>query len=398
VNDLRRILAVQALRAFAYGFGSVVLGAVLSSSGLTTVQVGLVFTSMLAGMALSSVLVAFVGDRIGRRRIYVVLLLVMGIAGAVYALMRSIPVLVLVALTGTLSTDPNESGPITSIEQAMMASAPREMRSRVFGRYNAVAYVAGAIGALAAGGSAVLRGSSVSVVEQRSLLVFIPIAVVCALVASRLSSAVESAHRAPGPRRPLHRSRSIVRRLSALFGLDAFAGGFVVQTFLVYWFGRRFGASTAVMGLAFFGAGLLQAVSSIVAGRLAARIGLLNTMVFTHLPSNMLLAVVPLMPSLPLAIAVLLARFALSQMDVPARQAYVVTMVDPDERTAASALTNTARYVARPFGPFLGGALMQVALGLPFVVAGATKIVYDVALYTLFRRVPEPAIEREPPP
>jgi predicted MFS family arabinose efflux permease len=304
-----------------------------------------------------------------------------------------VPLLVLASLTGTMSTDPNESGPITSIEQAMMASAPRDMRSRVFGRYNAVAYLAGAIGALAAGGSAVLRGGAASGAEQRWLLVLVPIAAACALAGSWLSPETESVDRSRERARPLGRSRSIVLRLSALFGLDAFAGGFVVQTFLVYWFERRFGASAASMGLTFFAAGLLQAASSVVAGRLASRIGLLNTMVFTHLPSNVLLMLVPLMPSLPLAVAALLGRFALSQMDVPARQAYVVTMVDPEERTAASAFTNTARYVARPAGPFLGGALMRAALGLPFVVAGGVKILYDAALYATFRRVPEPVAE-----
>jgi MFS family permease len=393
-RDLRLILAVQALRAFAYGFGSVVLGTVLAASGLSSVQVGLVFTSMLVGMAVSSIGVGLFGDRGGRRKTYIGLLLVMGVSGAVFALTRNVPFLVLAALTGTLSTDPNESGPITSLEQAMMASAPRDMRSRVFGRYSAVAYLSGAVGALAAGGTAAIRGTGPSTADQRWLLVFLPIAVCCALLASRLSSATESpdAERST-VRRPLGRSRSTVLRLSALFGLDSFAGGFVVQTFLVYWFQRRFGASAEVMGVTFFAAGLLQAISSIIAGRLATRIGLLNTMVFTHVPSNVLLMLVPVMPSLGLAIAVLLARFTLSQMDVPARQAYVVTMVAPEDRTAASAFTNTARYVTRPAGPLIGGAIMRAALGAPFVVAGALKIVYDVALYATFRRVPEPAAE-----
>jgi MFS family permease len=393
-RDLRLILGVQALRAFAYGFGSVVLGTVLAASGLSSVQVGLVFTSMLAGMAISSIGVGLFGDRSGRRRTYVALLLLMGLAGAVFALTRNVPLLVLAALTGTLSTDPNESGPITSLEQAMMASAPRDMRSRVFGRYNAVAYLSGAVGALAAGGTAAIRGTGSSTADQRWLLVFVPIAVGGALLASRLSPSTESpdAERAT-IRRPLGRSRSTVLRLSALFGLDSFAGGFVVQTFLVFWFQRRFGASAEVMGVTFFAAGLLQAASSVFAGRLATRIGLLNTMVFTHVPSNVLLMLVPVMPSLGLAISVLLARFTLSQMDVPARQAYVVTMVAPEDRTAASAFTNTARYVTRPAGPLIGGAIMRAALGAPFVVAGALKIVYDVALYATFRRVPEPIAE-----
>ena len=391
-RDLRLILAVQALRAFAYGFGSVVLGTALASSGLSSLQVGVVFTAMLGGMAISSVAIGLLGDRGGRRRVYAGLLLLMGVSGAVFATTRNVPLLVVAALTGTLSTDPNESGPITSLEQAMMAGAPRDMRSRVFGRYNAVAYLAGAVGALAAGGTTAIGATSSAGADQRWLLLFVPVAVVCALLARGLSAETESAELG-GRHRPLGRSRSIVLRLSALFGLDAFAGGFVVQTFLVFWFHRRFGASAETMGAAFFAAGLLQAGSSIVAGRLAVRIGLLNTMVFTHLPSNVLLAIVPIMPSLPLALAVLLLRFALSQMDVPARQAYVVTMVDPAERTAASAFTNTARYVARPLGPLAGGSLMSVAVGLPFAIAGGLKIVYDLALYGTFRRVPEPVVE-----
>jgi len=189
---------------------------------------------------------------------------------------------------------------------------------------------------------------------------------------------------------PIHRSRPAVIRLAALFGLDAFAGGFVVTTFVVFWFQRRFGVTAATMGVVIFAAGILQAGSSIVSGRLGARIGLLNTMVFTHLPSNALLAIVPLMPTMSSAIAMLLLRHTLSQMDVPARQAYVVTLVDPDERTAAAAFTNTARYVVRPFGAAGAGAVMQVAVGAPFVLAGLLKAVYDVLLYRAFRRVPLP--------
>ncbi len=390
-NDLRLILAIQALRAFLYGFGSIILGSSLAAGGLTPFQVGVVFTSMLAGMALSSIGVGFVGDRVGRRRAYASLLVVMGCAGAVFALTRSLPLLVLAALTGALSTDPNESGPITSIEQAMLGGAPPAARARVFGRYNAVAYLAGAVGSLAAGGPAIFRHLYPSLpADQRWLLVFPVLAIVCAVLASRLSDRVESVL-AKRPGRPLERSKGTVGRLATLFGLDSFAGGFIVQTFMVFWFGRKFGASLELMGLVFFVAGLLQAGSSIAAGRLAGRIGLLNTMVFTHLPSNVLLVLVPFMPSLGLAIAVLLLRFALSQMDVPARQAYVVAMVDPEERTAAAAFTNTSRYMTRPFGALGAGVLMeQVAIGAPFVVAGALKIVYDLLLYTTFRRVPVP--------
>src|SRR5262249_19694849 len=253
----------------------------------------------------------------------------------VFALTHWLPALILAALTGTLSTDPNESGPITSIEQAMMGSAPVDMRARVFGRYNAVAYLAGAVGSLTAGGPAAFRQLYPALpADQRWLLAFPIIAAVCVGLSRRMSSAME-ADRARETR--LIRSRKNVQRLAALFALDAYGGGFVVQTFLVYWFHRRYGATTEQMGLVFFGAGLLQAASSIVAGRIASKIGLLNTMVFTHLPSNILLMAVPFSPVFGGAVALLLARFALSQMDVPARQAYVVTIVDPSERTAAAA-------------------------------------------------------------
>jgi MFS family permease len=415
-SDLQLILAIQALRAFLYGFGSVILGSALASGGLSDFEVGVVFTAMLAGMAGSSIAVGLAGDRIGRRRAYVALLLVMGGAGAVFALTRSLPLLVLAALTGTMSTDPNESGPITSLEQAMMGGAPAAMRARVFGRYNAVAYLAGAIGALAAGGPDAFRRLVPALpADQRWLLAFPALALVCAALTSRLSGGVEAATRGEGVGRgverrggpasrsarprPLASSRRTVVKLAALFGMDSFAGGFVVQTFIVFWFGRKFGASPALMGLVFFVAGLLQAGSSIASGRLASRIGLLNTMVFTHLPSNVLLVLVPFMPTLGWAVAALFARYALSQMDVPARQAYVVAMVDPSERTAAAAFTNTARYVTRPFGALGAGVLMErVALGSPFVVAGALKIAYDVWLYVTFRKVPLPNEGAAAPP
>jgi predicted MFS family arabinose efflux permease len=388
--DLLRILGVQALRAFLYGFGSIVLGSALAAGGLSDAQVGLVFSAMLAGAALTSIGTGLVGDRLGRRRVYLVLLAVMGFAGAVYALTDSLALLVLVALTGTLSTDPNESGPITSLEQAMMGSAPADVRARIFGRYNAVAYLAGALGALAGGGPALFRRWFPALpADQRWLLVFPVLALVAIVLSRRLSPGVEGGNLPAG--RPLDRSRPTVRKLATLFGLDAFAGGFVVSTFVVFWFQRRFGATPELMGAVMFAGGLIQAGSSIVSGRLAGRIGMLNTMVFTHLPSNVLLALVPLMPTLELAIGMLLLRYTLSQMDVPARQAYVVAMVDPRERTAAAAFTNTARYVARPFGAAGAGVLMQgVGVGAPWIVAGVLKIVYDLSLFATFRRVPVP--------
>jgi predicted MFS family arabinose efflux permease len=335
-----------------------------------------------AGAALVSLLLARYGDRIGRRRAYASLLVVMGAAGTVFALTGSLPALIVAALTGTVSTDVVESGPFTSLEQAMLPHATTHDPTRLFGAYNTIATLAGSLGALAAGPTLAHSGSA------HWLLVY-PVAAVLALpVAAGLSRQVEGGVALEAKQRPpLHRSKGIVYRMAGLFALDSLGGGFVVQTFIAYWFSRKFGTSAATLGFVFFGVGILQALSFQAAVRLAERIGLLRTMVFTHLPSNVLLALIPFMPNQGLAIALLLARFGLSQMDVPTRQAYVVGVVDPSERTAAAAYTNTARYATRPIGQFLAAPLTQITLGIPFVVGGAIKCVYDLGLYVTFRRV-----------
>jgi predicted MFS family arabinose efflux permease len=380
-GDARRILAVQALRAFAYGLGSVLIGITLARRGLSGAEVGLVLGALLAGVALASVAIARTGDRIGRRRWYVGLLLIMGLAGTAFALTGSTWLLVLAALTGTVSTEVVESGPFTSLEQAMLPSAARARDpTSLFGVYNTVATLAGSLGALAAGTTAIL-----DVEPQRLLLAYAAVAMLGAVLALGLSDAVEAAERA---RTPLSHSRGVVRRLSALFALDSFGGGFVTQAFIAYWFTETFGTSPEMLGAAFFAVGLLQTLSFQAAVRLARRIGLLRTMVFTHLPSNALLALIPLAPDETAAFALLFARYALSQMDVPTRQAYVVGVVDPEERTAASAYTNTARYVTRPLGPLAAAPILQASLGAPFVIAGALKSVYDLSLYAVFRRRP----------
>jgi predicted MFS family arabinose efflux permease len=330
------------------------------------------------------VLIARYGDRFGRRRSYWLLFVVMAGAGTVFALTSWLPALLVAALTGTVSTDVVESGPFTSLEQAMLSHAEGET-TRLFGTYNTVATLAGSLGALIA-----LVGSS-----PRWLLAYPLAAAAGLLAAARLSPAVERGEELEvEPLPPLHRSRGIVMRLSALFALDSFGGGFVPQAFIGYLFVRKYGASAHTLAVVFFAIGILQALSFQAAVRLADRIGLLRTMVFTHLPSNVLLAAVAFAPNLSTAITLLLARFLLSQADVPARQAYVVAVVEPSERTAASAYTNTARYVTRPLAPLLAGAALRGSLGAPFVIAGALKSMYDVGIYLLFRNV---AVEGEEP-
>ena len=335
---------------------------------------------MLAGSALASVALARFGDRIGRRRVYRLLLVVMGVSGTVFALTGWLPALLLAGLTGTVSTDVVESGPFTSLEQAMLPRAAGDvLPAQLFATYNTVATLTGSLGALAAGGPTLLHAAS-----SRWLLAY-PVAAALALPAAlRLSALVEEPP-ASVARARLVRSRSVVRQLAALFALDSFGGGFVPQTFVAYLFARRYDASAETIGLVFFAIGLLQAISFQLAGRLAGRIGLVRTMVFTHLPSNALLVGVAFAPDLSWAIGLLLARHLLSQMDVPVRQALVVAVVDPEERTAAAAYTNAARYVTRPIAPFVAGALLRGSLGAPFAVAGVLKSVYDLAFYALFR-------------
>jgi MFS family permease len=386
--DLRRILGIQAVRAFLYGFGAVILGSTLAARGASTGQVGILGAAILAGMAVGAVSVGLMGDKLGRRRTYTGLLGLMGLVGLVYALTDAFWILVVLALLGVMSTDANENGPLTTLEQAMIGQAPADTRVHVFGRYNAVAYLAGAAGALVAGGPAFVQNVWSGAPTGRVWFLLFPLgAAMCLWLAHGLSPALETQGRAAAP---LDRSKATVSKLASLFAVDAFGGGFVITVFIVYWFATRFGASQELMSAVIFAAGLLQAGSSVIAPRLATRIGLLPTMVFTHLPSNILLILVPLSPTLEIAIVVLLARFALSQMDVPTRQAYIAAMVDPQERTAAAAATNSARYAARPFGPLAATVLMRFAIGAPWVAAGAIKVVYDLALWRVFSAVPLP--------
>src|SRR5262245_59228316 len=390
--DLRRIYLLQAVRAVAYGFGSVILGVSLAHSGLSAAQVGLVLASLLVGSALASLVLVRRADRLGRRRVYRLLYGLMAVAGTIFALTSSLPWLILAGLTGTLSVDVQESGPFTSLEQAMIPEVAGARTTHAFGRYNAVAALAGAGGALLAGGPAALREVLPSVPpDQRWLLVYAVIGVGGVFLVRGLSTAVENPHPPTSEHSPVSPD---VMRLAGLFALDSFAGGFVVQSFMVFWFSEQFHASTVLLGVVFAAAGLIQAGSFVASARIAPRFGLLNTMVFTHLPSNLLLMSVPLAPRLGLAIALLLLRFALSQMDVPARQTYLAAIAGEDHRAQAAAVTNATRTAARPLGAPLAGAAVGTSIpGLPFFIAGGLKSMYDIVLYIWFRRVPVPAIE-----
>ena len=406
-RDAALIIAVRGLRSFGYGLLSVLLGVALSTAGFSPAAIGALITVSLVGDFCGTYVIGLCADRWGRRRTLAVLALLMALTGAIFGLIHAYAVLLGAAFFGTLGTSASETAPFLPIEQAMLPqTGPPERRTDLFARYNLVASFAGAGGALAAGVPDLLTHAGLSLPAGMRLMfgVYTAVALAVALLVLRLSPRVEPAAAVPRCAAtrwqrlvpPLGRSRGIVVRLAALFSIDALAGGLVVQSLMVLFFHLRFGVPLAPLAALFFGANTLSALSFLAAAPLARRIGLLNTMVLTHLPSNVLLALVAAMPTFPLAAMVLLTRHALSQMDVPTRQAYTMALVAPEERTAAASVTSLARSAGSAASPVVGGALLQgslLVLGLPFVVAGALKAAYDLTLWVLFRRVDTMAVE-----
>ncbi len=368
--------------------------------GVGEARIGLLLTLTLLGDVAVSLLVTTRADRAGRRRMLVLGAALMVLAGAAFAWTTSFAVLALAATVGVLSPSGNEVGPFLPIEQAALAQElPADRRTGTFAWYQLTGALATAFGALAGGGAAeALQRAGVAPLDSTRAVfaAYAAVGVALALVAARLSPAVEPARSATAsaaaPRLGLHRSRPVVLRLSALFTLDAFAGGLVVQSFVAWWFHERFGVGPAWLGGIFFGANLLAGVSALSAGWLARRFGLVNTMVFTHLPSNVLLALVPLAPTLPLAVGLLLLRFSISQMDVPTRQSYTMAVVEPDERSAAAGVTGVARTVGAALAPLAAGPLYATAslASVPFLAAGGLKVIYDLLLWRSFRALRPP--------
>lgn len=397
----RLLFVTRVLRMFGYGFLAVVLVLYLAALDLDALTIGAVLTLTLVGDTLVSLWLTTNADRIGRRRVLVAGSLLMVAAGVVFATTSWVPLLILAATIGVISPTGNEVGPFLAVEQAALSQGtPDARRTPTFAWYNLVGYVATATGALGAGlvSQALLGSGSAAVDAYRAIVIgYALVGLAMAAVFSRVGPGVEAPVTAPvsdgiARRLGLGRSKGVVARLSVLFALDAFAGGFVPQSLMAYWFHLKFGVEPAVLGGIFFGANLLAAVSSLSASRIAARIGLVNTMVVTHLPSNALLILVPLMPTVELAITVLLLRYTLSQMDVPTRQSYVMAVVEPGERSAAAGVTGIARTTGAAISPALSAPLVASAAltGLPFLIAGGLKIVYDLALWAAFRARPAP--------
>jgi len=403
-TDLALLFSSRAFRLFGYGFLSVHLVLYLTGLGLPGMTVGLLLSLTLLGDVALSLLITTSADRLGRRRMLLFGALLIVFAGVVLASTRSLWLIAVAALVGVLSPSGNEVGPFLSIEQAALSHiVPDSQRTRLFAWYNLAGSLATAVGALTSGlliSALLASGAARQEAYRSAILVYALVGVVLALIFVCLSGAVEARPSASSaPRRlGLHRSRPAVLRLSGLFALDAFAGAFLIQSLLAFWLTLRFAVSPAALGGVFFAANLLAGFSGLVAGRLAQRFGLINTMVFTHLPSNILLMLVPLMPSLSTTVAMLLLRFSISQMDVPTRQSYTMAVVSPDERSAAAGVTTTARSVGALLSPVLSAQWMAVPglMAVPFLLAGGLKIVYDVLLYRGFRAVKPPEEVADP--
>ena len=389
------LFLTRSTRLFAYGALSVVLVFYLTSLGLSTSQTGLLLTLTLVGDTVVSLYLTTRADRIGRRRMLIVGAILMAAAGLAFASTRNFVFLVAAGTIGVISPSGNEVGPFLSIEQAALSHVvPDRTRTTVFAWYTLAGSLATAAGSLAGGTlSHLLQQGVMAPVESYRVVVLLyaVLGVVLALLFIGLSPAAEVSVPGAGSF-GIGRSRDVVLKLSGLFALDSFAGGFVVQGFAAYWFYLRFGVNPGTLGVIFFWANALAGVSALLASRLASRFGLVRTMVFTHLPSNILLILVPLMPNLPLATLVLLARFSISQMDVPTRQSYVMAVVGPGERSAAGGIAGVARTLGAALAPVFAGFLYArpSLMSVPFFIAGTLKVMYDLLLYRGFAATREP--------
>jgi MFS family permease len=404
-RDVALLFAARAVRMFGYGLLAVVLVLYLDAIGLSAADIGLLLALTLLGDAAVSLWLTTHADRIGRRRVLLAGAALLLAAGAVFASTPVFVVLLVAATLGVISPSGNEVGPFLAIEQASLTqvTAPAR-RTTLFARYQLVGALATAAGATVAGlvvQDLVGRGAGPADAYRAVIAAYAAVGIVLAMLFLAISPAIEvppqeQRDESVASRLGLHRSQRVVLRLSALFALDAFAGGFVMLSFISFFFHERFGVDPVVLGALLAGANLLAAGSALAAAPLAARFGLVNTMVFTHLPSNVLLILVPLMPTLPLAAFVLLARFAISQMDVPTRQSYTIAIVEPDERSAAAGVTGIARSLGVAFSPLIAAPLLvgSALTGAPFVISGSLKIVYDLLLYRSFRALRPPEERR----
>ena len=396
-RDGKLLLAARILRTFGYGFLSVIIAIYLRFLGFDDVHIGLLLGSTLVNSVVFTLFASFYADRIGRRKLLVIYASLMSVSGAIFAFTNNYYLLILAAFIGTINVTGSETGAFLTIEQAILPQTIKDKKkmNTLFALYNMLGTFAMSGGILLSGLPSLLQEqySALSNVESIKILfgLYSTVGLVVMIIYIMVSGEIEiksSIKRTV--KQPLSpKSKRIVGKLSGLFAIDSFAGGFVIQSVVSLWFFTRFGADLTTLSYIFSAAGILTAFSYIAAAKIADRIGLVNTMVFTHIPSNLLLILVAFAPTLQLAIIFYLIRTSLSQMDVPTRQSYIVSIVDDDERIAASGLTNVSRNIAQTVSPSVIGYIFQSFLSLagPFVLGGVIKIIYDLALYFNFRNI-----------
>jgi MFS family permease len=387
------------VRAFSYGFLSIVLAIYLKQIGFDDILIGVILSVTLLNSVFFTLFASFYADRFGRKKILVIYAGLMSIAGTIFLFTDNYIALIIAALIGTINVTGSETGAFLSLEQAILPQTVKKIQKRntLFAFYNMGGTFAMSAGILLSGVPQLLQEFGWSQIESFKPLfaAYIIAGLIVASLYVFLSKDIEVRNRNNPKMSPLKqlspKSRSIVAKLSALFSLDSFAGGFVIQSIISFWFFTRFGIDLTTISLVFSVAGVLTAFSYILATILADKIGLINTMVFTHIPANILLILLAFAPTFPIALGLHLARMTLSQMDVPTRQSYIVAVVDENERTAAAGITNTSRNVSQAISPSIAGLVIQsLWLSAPFVIGGLLKIAYDIGIYFNFRKIKPP--------
>jgi len=387
-KDGKVVLIEKAVRTVPYGFLGVLFSVYLSQLGFDAFLIGVVLALTVASSAIYTLVASIFADRLGRKRTLIFFALTDALAGALLFSSDSVWALVAAGIIGNMTVGAGEVGPFLTLEQAILPGASDSKRRTLgFSVYNLVGYVASSAGALLVG---LPQYIGPGIGGYRPLfLTYLASGLLGAYLYSRLSIRVEKEKTASTSISGLSEaSKPIVRRLSALFALDSFGGGFIGISILSYYFYEKYSLQLSSLGLLFAGTQIVTAISFLAAERIARQIGLIKTMVYSHIPSNLLLAIIPFVSSAPIAVGLLLSRQSLSQMDVPTRQSYLMSVVPENDRTPAAGFTNVSRSIAQTFSPSIAGfAIATLWLGSPFVIAGGLKVVYDLSLYKIFHRL-----------
>ncbi len=395
-KDGKLLISARIVRTFSYGFLSMILAIYLNLIGFDELLIGFILSATLVNSIIFNLFSSFFADRIGRKKVLIIYASLMAVSGCVFLLTENYLALILAAFIGTINVTGSETGAFLSLEQAILPQTVKNIKKRntVFALYNIIGTLAMAGGILLSSLPQIMQenfGFSTIDSFKPLFLIYILAGITVAIIYFFFSKEIEvkktfdsktfSSNLSP-------KSKQIVLKMSSLFALDSFAGGFVIQSIVAFWFFTKFGVDLTTLSIIFSVAGVLTAISFFFAAKIADKIGLINTMVFTHIPSNILLILVAIAPTFHIALVLYLARMSLSQMDVPARQAYIVAVVEENERTAAAGITNTSRNIAQSIGPSITGAIIHsLWFSAPFVIGGLLKIIYDVGIYANFRKI-----------